>query len=59
MFAVVRVQLFCTALCAVLLASATNAEGEDKWVWSGRGRSISGDGASPYFPGEASRQLYR
>jgi hypothetical protein len=59
MFAVVRVQLLYTALGAVLLTSATNAEGEDKWVWSGRGRSISGDRATAYFPGEAAQPLYR
>jgi hypothetical protein len=59
MFAVVRVQLLYTALGVVLLTSATIAEGENKWVWSGRGRSFSGDGPAAYFPGEAARPLYR
>lgn len=56
---VVRAQLFYTLLGAVLLTSASNAEGEDKWVWSGGSRSISGGRATPYFPGDSDRPLYR
>jgi hypothetical protein len=44
-------------LGAVLLAATARAEAENKWVWSGNGRSISGGGSA--YPGDADRPLYR
>ena len=46
-------------LGAVLLVSAVRAEAENKWVWSGSGRTISGSGSGGYYPDEAARQPYR
>jgi hypothetical protein len=42
-------------LGVMLLTSTTKAEAEDKWLWSGSGRSA----ATPNFPGETARPLYR
>jgi hypothetical protein len=46
-------------LGAVLLVSAVQAEAENKWVWSGSGRTISSGGSGGYYPDEAARQPYR
>lgn len=46
-------------LGAVLLVSAVRAQAENKWVWSGSGRTISGGGSAGYYPDEAARQSYR
>ena len=46
-------------LGAVLLVSAVPAEAENKWVWSGSGRTISGGGSAGYYPDETARQPYR
>jgi hypothetical protein len=59
LFAAMRVQLVRTVLGVVLLASASSAEGDSKWVWSGRGRSLSGDREPSYLAGEPGRPLYR
>ena len=44
---------------AVMLVFVVTAEAQNKWVWSGSGRTISGGGSAGYYPDEAARQPYR
>ena len=46
-------------LGAVLVVSVVQAEAENKWVWSGNSRTISGGGSARYYPDEAGQPLYR
>jgi len=46
-------------LGAVVLVSAVPTEAENKWVWSGSGRTISGGGSAGYYPDETAREAYR